>query len=307
MKRLKVLRSKAALRIATAYGRWRLRRCIRELAKEAKRWRRAAPVRAAEKARADAVREVEMAQSAKIIQSYWRARKITLWCQRIDKGARRLQAWFHRRKARQEAAKWRKLQIEKRKMGSADPPPIPPSQWGKPEEVEKEVEKETPKEGFVLGNRQPQPWEVRQRDQIPGSMCPCPAMRPPDRPRSRGEETAALLPAGYSELPGIRPPSQPRDSSLPSPRRHLSSMQCAAPAIPCAPNPYASTQPLEMSRTLQKPASPRHSTTSFCRRVPGMNRSVVNQNRMGGFAAIQAAVPAIGLERGRRAMDRTFL
>jgi hypothetical protein len=307
LKRQKILRYKAALRIAAAYSRWRLRRSIHEAAKEAKRWRRAAPVRAAEKARADAVREVEMTSAAKVLQSYWRARKITLWCQRIDKGARRLQGWFRRRKARQEAAKWRKMQILKRK-GAADPPPVPPSQWLVPE-PEVKVEKEEPKAGFVLGKRAPQAWEVRPRDHLPSSMCPCPVIRPPDRPRSRGEETAILLPTGYADL-SVVPPSLPKETTLPSPRRHLTSLHGAAPAVPCARNPahdssnsLSSTQPVELLKTPRLPPSPRHSNSSFCRRVPPMSRSLAGQNRM----STGTAMPAIGMERGRRAMDRTFL
>lgn len=249
-----------------------------------------------------------MIQAAKAIQSYWRARRITLWCQRVDKGARRLQGWFRRRKARQEAAKWRKIQILKRK-GAADPPPVPPSQWLKPEPEVVVEKKEETKDGFVLGKRVPQPWEVRPRDQLPSSMCPCPVVRPPDRPRSRGEDTAILLPAGYADLP-VSKPSLPKETTLPSPRRHLTSLHgvapavpCVAPAVPCAANPHASTQPLELSRTPRLPPSPRHSTTNFCRRVPPMSRSMVGQNRTG----TGTAMPAIGMERGRRAMDRTFL
>jgi len=273
LKRLKVVRYKAALRIAAAYSRWRLRRCLREAAREAKRERRRAPVAAAQRARADAAREVEMGIAARKLQTYWRARKITLWCQRIDKAARRLQRMVRRRNARFAAAKWRKMQILKR-VGAADPPPIPPSQWLVPEKpVEKEEPEEPQQEGFVLGKRQPQAWETQPRDHLRSSMCPAPQLRGADRPRERGDDTAALLPPTYAAA-GIMPPPMPRDASMSmtmeSPRRRHMSPRLARATSPS--NRMAATmqlgEPSRAPRLPLAPPSPRHETTNFKRRVP---------------------------------------
>lgn len=120
--------AEAARRIAGAYGRWRLRRCIAEAVLQGRRARKRAPVDAALRRRAEAEQQVAAQAAARRLQSEWRARKLRRWCQRIDRAARRLQGWMRRRWHAQKIERYAE-RLRVRATYKVDKPPLPPSQW----------------------------------------------------------------------------------------------------------------------------------------------------------------------------------
>lgn len=125
----------AVARIEQAYARWRLRRCLKAAALEAKRARRRAPVEAALRKRQEEEWTAKADIAIRRLQSEWRSRRMRHWCQRVDRASRRLQGWCRRRWLRQRLLREADLLLDDRDqqrarfLRKASTPPPAPSRW----------------------------------------------------------------------------------------------------------------------------------------------------------------------------------
>jgi len=273
-----LLERTAALRIATAYGRWRFRRSFAAAAEQWRREQKRAPVEAAMRRRVALQREADVEAAARKIQSEWRARRMRLWCQRVDRAARRLQLWCRRRWLR------RRLLVEAERLmlrrgRKVDRPPPPPSQWQNRPAAAGDADTWT---------AQQPPSSPRAAQQPPSSprgasaalACPPPAKKPsgPSRAGWTGGSGTALpgpppsafrgprLAAAAMTSPrGVRQPCPGLAASLPADLRNLTATMPMQPKVPTLPPASASVE------------SPRH-----CELMPRLRRPLPQLRSVSG-------------------------
>jgi hypothetical protein len=198
-----MVQRKAVARISSAYAQWRLRRSLHAAAVEGRRARKRAPVEAALQRRKEIRYCADADAAARLIQTEWRARKMRLWCQSVDRASRRLQRyvrrrWLRHRLEREVPIEASRLQALRKRLACAPPPA--PSKWpqqrgGIPSKA-------------VGAQSDPQAWHAPKGTSAL-LACPPPRKNGPLRPRSSGSsytpESSVVLPMGacleYSERP----------------------------------------------------------------------------------------------------------
>eukprot|EP00930_Biecheleria_cincta_P039346 TRINITY_DN27055_c0_g1_i1.p1 TRINITY_DN27055_c0_g1~~TRINITY_DN27055_c0_g1_i1.p1 ORF type:complete len:1683 (+),score=361.78 TRINITY_DN27055_c0_g1_i1:363-5051(+) len=118
----------AVERISRAYGCYRWRKSFVAAVQEARRARRRAPVEEALQRRAAQQSQQNRDAAVRRIQAEWRARRMRIWCRRIDRAARCIQGWMKRRWMCEKLEAEAQRLINRRGQKVAKPPP-PPSKW----------------------------------------------------------------------------------------------------------------------------------------------------------------------------------